>query len=79
MKKLVLFIFLSLMWCNVGFAIEIENLEDLEIDGISIGDNLLDHYSKLELIQNKKLLEADSVNRKLYHTSTILKKPYSNL
>ena len=75
MKKLCLFIFLGLMWCNVSFAIEIENLEDLEIDGISIGDNLLDHYSKPELIQNKKLLEADTANRRLYYTSTILKKP----
>lgn len=61
------------MWCNVGFANDITKIEDIKINGISIGDNLLDHFSKSELIQNKKLLEADSVNKKLYYTSTIEK------
>ena len=72
-KKLSLCIYLVLMWCNVGFTNDITRIEDIKINGISIGDNLLDHFSKSELIQNKKLLEVDSVNRKLYYTSTIEK------
>ena len=73
MKKLSLYIFLVFIWCNAGFTIDINKLEDLEIDGINIGDNLLDHFSKQELIQNKKLLKADMVNRKLYYTSITTK------
>ena len=35
------------MWCNVGFA---EDISEYEIEGISIGDSLLDHMSKEEII-----------------------------
>ena len=35
------------MWCNVGFADEIS---EYQIEGISIGDSLLDHLSKEEII-----------------------------
>ncbi len=35
------------MWCNVGFA---EDISEYEIEGISIGDSLLDHLSKEEII-----------------------------
>ena len=56
------------MFCNVGFANDISKIEDIEINGISIGDNLLDHFSKHELIQNKKLLEANTAKRKLNYT-----------
>ena len=35
------------MWCNVGFA---NDIEEFEIEGISIGDSLLDHLSKEEII-----------------------------
>ena len=71
MKKLSLYIFLVLMFCNVGFANDISKIEDIEINGISIGENLLDHFSKQELIQNKKLLEVNSAKRELYYTSFI--------
>ena len=47
MKKLSLYIFLVLMWCNVGFA---EDISKLQIEGFSIGDSLLDHMSKEEII-----------------------------
>ena len=47
MKKLFLYIFLVLMWCNVGFA---EDISELQIEGFSIGDSLLDHMSKEEII-----------------------------
>ena len=59
------------MWCNVGFANDINKIEDVKINGISIGDNLLDHFSKLELIQNKKLLEVRSEQNQLFYTSQI--------
>ena len=71
MKRLSLYVFLVLMFCNIGFADDISKIEDVEINGISIGDNLLDHFSKQELIQNKKLLEANTAKRKLYYTSFI--------
>ena len=35
------------MWCNVGFA---NDIEEFEIEEISIGDSLLDHLSKEEII-----------------------------
>jgi len=47
MKKLSLYIFLVLIWCNVGFA---DDISKYQIEGISIGDSLLDHLSKEEII-----------------------------
>ena len=47
MKKLSLYIFLVLMWYNVGFA---GDISEYQIEGISIGDSLLDHLSKEEII-----------------------------
>ena len=35
------------MWCNVGFA---NDISEYQIEGISIGDSLLDHLSKEEII-----------------------------
>ena len=35
------------MWCNVGFA---DDISEYQIEGISIGDSLLDHFSKEEII-----------------------------
>ncbi len=35
------------MWCNVGFA---DDISEYRIEGISIGDSLLDHMSKEEII-----------------------------
>ena len=46
MKKLSLYIFLGLLWCNVGFA---DDISEYQIEGISIGDSLLDHLSKEEI------------------------------
>ena len=47
MKKLLGILVLGLMWCNVGVA---EDISEYEIEGISIGDSLLDHLSKEEII-----------------------------
>jgi len=35
------------LWCNTSSA----DIKDLQIEGISIGDNLLDHFSKEEIIK----------------------------
>ena len=43
MKKLSLYIFLVLMCCNNSFA---EDIADFQIEGISIGNSLLEYYSK---------------------------------
>ena len=45
MKKLSLYIVLVLMWSNVSFANDITKIEDIKINGVSIGDNLLDHLA----------------------------------
>ena len=78
MKKLSLYIVLVLMWSNVSFANDINKIEDIKINGISIGDNLLDHFSKLELIQNKKLLEVRSEQNQLFYSSEV-KIPFFSL
>ena len=49
MKKLSLYIFLVLMWCNVGFA---DDISDFEIEGISIGDNVSEFFTEMQIIQN---------------------------
>ena len=51
MKKLVLFILVSVMCCNIGFAQEIKNLK---IDGVSVGDSLLRYMSEKEIMSQQK-------------------------
>ena len=46
MKKLSLYIFLGLLWCNVGYT---DDIFEYQIEGISLGDSLLDHLSKGEI------------------------------
>ena len=50
MKKLSLYIFLVLMWCNVVFAYDIK---EFEIDGIKIYDNIFDILPEDIISQNK--------------------------
>ena len=47
MKKLLGILVLGLLWCNVGFA---DDISEYQIEGISIGDSLLDHLSKEKII-----------------------------
>jgi len=61
MKRLSLYIFLVLMWCNVGFA---DDISEYQIEGISIGDSLLDHMSKEEIISEIE------VNKSTYNSLT---------
>ena len=59
MRKFLVFIILSLIQLNSVLA---ENLENLEISGISVGESLLSHYSKDEIqysIKNTKNFYKD--------------------
>ena len=57
MKKLFLYIVINLMFFNVLFANDMGKIGDLEINGISIGKNLLNHFTKQELIQKKNFFQ----------------------
>ena len=46
MKKLCLYIFLGLLWCNVGFADDIKNFE---IEGMRVGESALNYFTKEEI------------------------------
>ena len=45
-KKLSLYIFLVLIWCNTGFA---NDIKDIELEGFSVGDSLLDYMTKEDI------------------------------
>ena len=60
MKKLSLYVFLVLMWCNVGVA---EDISDFQIEGMSIGDNLLDYFSEEEILSNQPYFEIEKEDR----------------
>ena len=47
MKKLLGILVLGLLWCNTSFADEIS---EFEIEGITLGESLLDHMSEEEII-----------------------------
>ena len=51
MKKLFAYACISLMFCNVGVA---EKISDFELDGISIGDTLLQYMTKEEILNDQK-------------------------
>ncbi len=51
MKKLSLYIFLGLMWCNVGFA---DDIKDFEIEGMRVGESALTYFSKEEIENGKQ-------------------------
>ena len=52
MKKLSTYLFLILFSFSApSFADDISKVEDIEIEGISIGDSLLKHLSKEEIIK----------------------------
>ena len=51
MKKLLPYIFLVLMWCNVGFA-DAKSNECLAIEDICIGDSALDFFTEQQIKNN---------------------------
>jgi hypothetical protein len=85
MKKLFLFIFLGFIWSNVGIA---NGIKEFELEGISIGDSLLDHLSKKEITDeieanksrynhlNNDFGEVYSFNKfETYHSLSFFVKP----
>ena len=66
MKKLSLYIFLVLMFCNVGFA---DDIIKFKIEGMSLGDSLLDYSSEEEI----KETEVPGVYEDIFAVSLISK------
>ena len=48
MRKLFLYIFAALIFCNIGNT---NDIYEFEIEGISIGDSLLEHLSEKEIFK----------------------------
>mgnify|MGYP001176124648 FL=1 len=51
MKKLSLYIFLVLMWCNFGVADDIKNFE---IESMRVGESALNYFTKEEIENGKQ-------------------------
>ena len=71
MKKLSLYVFLVLMWCNVGFA---DDIADYEIEGMSLGNSLLNYFSEKKI---KEGIREDYYTD--YKTDEFLKVEFWNL
>ncbi len=72
MKKLLLILILSL---SLQSSIAADDIRDFEIEGMSIGDSLLDHFSEKEIIEEKK----DEYNYKnIFATIGIRKNSFEN-
>ena len=54
MKKLLAIIILSLCFLT---SLQADDIRDFQIEGISIGDSLLDHFSKSEIQNAKKQIQ----------------------
>ena len=62
MKKFLTIIFLVLFSTNISYA---EDISDFQIEGISVGDSLLDHYSEREIIEGSKGLKSTYTSKKM--------------
>ena len=74
MKKLSLYIFLVLMWCNVSLS---DDIRDFKIEGISIGDSLLDYFSKDEILDNTHIFCENCRPQNKFSTVMLLELPSS--
>ena len=63
MKKLSLYIFLVLMWCNVGFA---DAISEYEVAGAKLGKSILEIMSRDQLIENIMSTAKGSETSKRY-------------
>ena len=61
MKKFLTIIFLVLFSTNISYA---EDISDFQIEGISVGDSLLDHYSINEI--NEALKNPSYYKNKIF-------------
>ena len=53
MKKLLKILFFVLLLNSNAYA---ENMEDFELEGVSVGNSLLDYFSEKEIINNSKYI-----------------------
>ena len=60
MKKFLVIIFISICFLNPSQA---DDIRDLQIEGISVGDNTLDHFSKSEINSKKFFFTMQKDNR----------------
>ena len=58
MKKLSLYVFLGLMFCNVGLP---EDISNFEIDGMSLGESALRYYTEKEIKKNTENIYEDNL------------------
>ena len=68
MRKILLFLFLFISFIEKSQA---DDIKDFEIEGISIGDSLLDFFEKIEIkktffikIKNTTLFQVKNINLK---------------
>ena len=64
MKKLSLYIFLGLLWCNISFS-----QEDFSIDGMSLGDSALKYYSEKKIKKRTENIYGDNLYTQFTSTS----------
>ena len=74
MKKLSLYVFLVLMFCNVSLS---DDIRDFKIEGISIGDSLLDYFSKDEILDNTHIFCENCRPQNKFSTVILLELPSS--
>ena len=66
MKKILLILILSLSFQILTLSAQADDIKDFEIEGMSIGDNALDFFSKNILDKNKDYYPSD---RKFFRTT----------
>ena len=67
MKKLLAIVVLGLLWCNVSSA----DITDLQIEGISLHDSLLDHMNQNDINQAEVTYYPKSKKFKMIKSSKI--------
>ena len=70
MKRLLLILILMFSFQSLSKA---DDIQDFQVEGISIGDSALDYFTKEEIIKNKR----DFYNSKKYSTSSIESDKYN--
>jgi hypothetical protein len=62
------------MWCNIGFA---DDIRDFQIEGMSIGDSLLDYFSEEEIKKFENVFYPD--NKYIFASLNDFGKTYERL
>ena len=73
MKRLSLYLFLILF--TLQTPSQADDIRDLQIEGMSIGDSLLDYFSENEIIKG---IQYDYYNDDLYYASELENETFNN-